>query len=435
MKRLMFALLASATVVAPALAEDSVYVPLFTYRTGPFGGSGALIADGLHDYLSMLNERDGGVGGVKMVIEECETGYDTKKGLECYEAVKPKGPLVVGPWSTGTTLSIIPKAAVDKIPILSTAYGLSASARGEVFPWVFNPPDTYWDGMSMIVKYIGDQEGGLEKLRGKKIGYLYLDAGFGKEPLPFLEQLSKTYGFETKLYPVSAQEMQNQGSQWLNVRRDKPDYVIMYGWGAMQTTAIKEAIKTNYPIDKFISIWWATEDDAMSAGPGGVGFKSLNWHAATPDFPAIRDIQKYVVEKGKSQITNKDKVGSSLYNHGVYNAMLIAEGIRNAQKLTGKKVINGEDMRRGLESLNVDEARLKEIGLEGFTRPVKLSCTDHNGHRPAFMQRFDGQKYVKISDWIEPMSDKILPMLEADAKAYAEKNAPWPKRTEPCDVK
>ena len=40
----------------------------------------------------MLNERDGGIGGVKLAIEECETGYDTKKGLECYEAVQAEEP-------------------------------------------------------------------------------------------------------------------------------------------------------------------------------------------------------------------------------------------------------------------------------------------------------------------------------------------------------
>ena len=431
----LFAGTALAAPALPAAAADEVFVPLFTYRTGPFAGSGTYIADGMHDYLSMLNERDGGIGGVKLAIEECETGYDTKKGLECYEAVKPKSPVVVNPWSTGITLPLIPKAAVDKIPVLSMAYGLSASAIGETFPWIFNPPDTYWDGMSMILKYIASQEGGgMEKLKGKKIGYLYLDAGYGKEPLPFLDQLSKDYGFETKLYPIAAAEMQNQSAQWLNVRRDKPDYVIMYGWGALQPTAVKEAVKIGYPMEKFISIWWPSEEDAKAGGDGAVGFKTLNWHAASPDFPVIKDIQKYVVDKGKS-LAAKDKVGSVLYNRGVYNSMLIAEGIRTAQKVTGKKAVTGEDVRRGLESLNIDAARLKEMGMEGFAGPVKLTCQDHNGHQPTFVQRFDGTKFVKVSDMITPLTDKVQPLLDADAKTYAEKNAPWPKRTEVCDVK
>src|SRR3954454_18086319 len=114
---------------APVLAEDSVYVPLLTYRTGPFAGSGIPVADGMHDYLDMLNERDGGLCGVRLNVEECETGYDTQKGVECYEATKTKHPLVYNPWSTGITLALIPKAAVDHIPSLSMPYGLSAAAR------------------------------------------------------------------------------------------------------------------------------------------------------------------------------------------------------------------------------------------------------------------------------------------------------------------
>jgi branched-chain amino acid transport system substrate-binding protein len=428
--------LAVATLVGgaalPAAAQDSIYVPLFTYRTGPFAGSGTPIADGMHDYLRMLNERDGGIGGVKLVLEECETGYDTKKGVECYESVKGKNPVIVNPWSTGITLPLIPRASVDKIPILSMAYGLSASARGDIFPWVFNPPATYWDGLSMIIKYIGEKEGGLDKLKGKKIGFLHLDASFGKEPIPLLQELSKELGFEVALYPVAAQDMQNQSSQWLNARRDRPDYMIMWGWGSMNGGAIKEAVRSGYPMDKFYSVWWPGEDDAKSGGAGAKGFKMLNWHAVGTNFPAIQDIQKHVVDKGLSK-AQKDKVGELLYNRGIYNSLLIAEGIATAQKLTGKKAVTGEDVRRGMENIKLDPARLKELGLEGFTDQLVLSCSDHNGHRAAFMQEWDGAKWVKISNPIEPMTDRVRGQLEAAAKDYAEKNAGWPKRTEACD--
>ena len=420
---------------APAAAQDSIYVPLFTYRTGPFSGSGIHIANGMRDYLEMLNQRDGGIGGVKLTIEECETGYDTKKGVECYEAVKDKKPVVVNPWSTGITLPLIPRAAVDKIPILSMAYGLSASANGELFPWIFNPPATYWDGMSMMLRYIAQQEGGgIEKLKGKKIGYIYLDAGYGKEPLPLLEALSKDIGFELKLYPVAAQDMQNQSSQWLNVRRDRPDYMTLFGWGALNATAIKEAVRINYPMNKFVSIWWPGEDDARGAGDGAKGFKELNWHGVGTNYPVLQDILKHVVDKGRSQ-ADKTKVGEVLYNRGVYNSMLIAEGIVNAQKLTGKKAVSGEDVRRGLETINLTPERLKQLGMGDFAGPFKLTCADHNGHQPTFVQEWDGTKWVKVSDMIQPMSERVQPLLQAAAKDYVEKNTGWPKRTEPCDAK
>ncbi|MEA2929412.1 MAG: branched-chain amino acid transport system substrate-binding protein [Hyphomicrobiales bacterium] len=426
-------MMAAAGVATPASAADEIYIPLLTYRTGAFAVSGQQIGSGMADYLNMLNERDGGIGGVRLNVEECETGYDTKKGVECYEQVKSKNPIVINPYSTGITLQIIPKAAVDKIPILSMAYGLSASADGQNFPWIFNPPATYWDGASVFVKYAGSKEGGMDKLKGKKIGLVYLDAPFGKEPIPLLEALAKDYGFELKLYPVPASEMQNQSSLWLNVRRDRPDWIYMQGFGAMNPTAVKEAIKINYPMDRFVGNWWAGgDDDARPAGPGAKGYLALSFNQVGTNFPILQDILKHVVDKGKSQLA-KEKVGETLYNRGVLNSIIIAEAIRNAQKVSGKKVITGEDMRRGLETLVITEARLKEIGAEGFAGPMKVSCEDHNGHNPAFMAQWDGTKYVKASDWIDPIKEKVNPLIDQAAKDYVGANAGWPKRSEPCD--
>ena len=420
-------------LAAPAAAEEGIYVPLLTYRTGPFAGSGIPIANGMHDYFTMLNERDGGIGGSRLVLEECETGYKNERGVECYDAVKSRHPATLNPYSTGITLALIPKAAVDHIPILSMAYGLSASAVGNDFPWIFNPPATYWDGLSMIFRYIGDKEGGLDKLKGKTIGFVFFDGGYGREPLPLLHQFAKDYGFTVKEYPVPPADMQNQSGLWLNVRRDRPAWMIMWGWGAMNPTAVQEAAKTGYPLDHFVGIWWSgNEDDARPAGPGGKGYLSLNFNAVGANFPAIEDITKYVVDKGKSQ-TPKDKLGENFYNRAILNAVIVAEGIRNAQKLTGKKDITGDEMRRGLESLRVSEARFKELGLPGFAAPFSVNCTDHNGHHAAYMQQWDGSKWVKVSDWIEPMKGKVMPLLEAAAADYVSKNQPWPKRTEACD--
>ena len=122
--------LSSALVpsVATAQAKEQFF-PLLVYRTGAYAPNGTPWANGKQDYIKMINARDGGVNGVKLTFEECETGYDTKKGVECYESVKSKNPVVINPYSTGITLQIIPKAAVDKVPILSMAYGLSAAGR------------------------------------------------------------------------------------------------------------------------------------------------------------------------------------------------------------------------------------------------------------------------------------------------------------------
>ena len=426
------AALASAAPL-PAQAQDSVYVPLLTYRTGPFAGSGVHIANGMRDYLEMLNQRDGGIGGAKIVIEECETGYDTKKGVECYESLKGKKPVMVNPYSTGITLQLIPKAAVDKIPVLSMAYGLSASADGNNFPWVFNPPVTSWDGASVFVKHAAAVEGGFDKLKGKTLGLIHLDAPFGKEPIPVLEAMAKEYGFTLKLYPVPAAQMQNQGSTWLAIRRDRVDWIYNQGWGAMNPTAVKEAVKNGFPLDRLVGVWWAGGDDDARAGEAGAkGYKTLNFHNTGATFPVMQDILKHVHDKGLSKAT-RTQVGENLYNRGVYNSMLIAEAVRTAQKITGKKSVTGEDVRRGLEALNVTEARLKELGMEGFAAPVKVACDDHNGHNKVFVSQWDGSKYVKASDWIEPIKSLVRPLIEEAAKDFVTKNTGWPKRSEACE--
>ena len=437
-KRLLVAiacasLLGAGVFVSKAQAQGKIFIPLLTYRTGPFANSGIPIANGMHDYFTMLNERDGGIGGVKLDVQECETGYDTKKGVECYESVKDKHPAVINPYSTGITLQLIPKAAVDKIPVLSMAYGLSASAVGNDFPWIFNPPDTYWDGMSVVIRYIAGKEGGLDKLKGKKIGFIYLDVGYGREPIPLLQQLAKDYGFTVKLYPVAGKEMQDQSGQWLAVRRDRPNWMIMWGWGAMNPTAVKRAASNGYPMDHFIGVWWSgAESDAQAGGTAAKGYLAMNFNGLGSNYPAIQDIKKYVVDKGKSQVEPKD-FANNFYNRAVMNAVIVAEAIRNAQKLTGKKVITGPEMRRGLETLTITPARWKAIGLPDFGPPIHVTCTDHNGHGPVYMQQWDGHKWVKVSDWIEPMKDKVEPLLKSAAADYVKKNTGWPKRTEACD--
>ena len=202
----------------------------------------------------------------------------------------------------------------------------------------------------------------------------------------------------------------------------------------MNPTALKEATKINFPMDHFVGIWYSgSEDDARAVGADAKGYLALNFNRIGANYPAIQDIVRTVVDKGLSQAA-KDKVGENYYNRGVYNSVLIAEAIRNAQRITGKKVVNGEDVRRGLEALKMTEARWKELGLPEFGGALTgISCTDHNGHQSAYMQQWDGAKWTVASDWIIPMKDKVRPLLEAAAKDYVSKDPAWPKRTEPCD--
>ena len=107
-------------------------------------------------------------------------------------------------------------------------------------------PATYWDGASAFIRHAADVEGGFDKIKGKKIGLVYLDVPYGKEPIPLLQALAQDYGFELKLYAVPVPQMQNQSSLWLDIRRDRLDWIYLQGWGAINPTAIKEATKMGF---------------------------------------------------------------------------------------------------------------------------------------------------------------------------------------------
>ena len=132
---LIAAFAVSATTAVVAQSKEQ-FVPVLSYRTGPYAPNGTPWANGFVDYLKLVNVK-GGINGVKISYEECETGYDTARSVECYERLKSKNPSFVQTLSTGATFAITEKAPGDKIPVLTVGYGRSESADGAVFKWNF----------------------------------------------------------------------------------------------------------------------------------------------------------------------------------------------------------------------------------------------------------------------------------------------------------
>ena len=418
-----------AMIAGEAIAQKGHYFPVFSYRTGPYAPNGIVFANGFRDYYNLLNKRDGGINGVPIFTEECETKYNTKLSIECYEKMKTrgeKGPALINPFSTGVTYALIPKAPVDRIPILSMGYGRTAAADGRVFKWIFNFPTTYWSQASAVIRYIGQQEGGLDKLRGKKITHVYHNSAYGKEANPTLEVLSDKFGFKLQLLAVD-HPGQEQKATWLQIRRNRPDWVFMSGWGVMNQVAIKEAAAIRFPMDHFIGNWWSgTETDVVPAGKSAIGYKSSTFNGAGTRWQVHKDILKYIYG-GDLAEAKANKFGEVLYNRALVNAMFGTEAVRTAMKKYGNEVMNGEQVRWGLENLNVTAARLKELGMENMTRPVQVSCADHETGGPVMIQQWDGKKWNMISDWIPPMRDIVRPMIMKASAAYAKENNITPR--------
>jgi branched-chain amino acid transport system substrate-binding protein len=367
----------------------------------------------------------GGINGVKIKWEECETEYNASRGVECYERLKSKsgGASLVEPLSTGIAYGVLDRVATDKIPMTTLGYGRSDAANGKVFPYVFPLITSYWNQAAAMTTYLGSKVGGVANLKGKKIVHLFHDSAFGKEPIPVLEAQAAQYGFELIKIPV-AHPGNEQQSQWLQIRQAKPDYVILWGWGVMNAVAIKTAQRNGFPREKILGVWWAgSEEDVIPAGDAAKGYTTMTFN--TPgNYPVLDDIRKKVYDAGKGNLDDKTRVGSVYHMRGVTAAILWIEAIRKAQEKFGKgKVMNGEQIRWGMENLNVDEARQKQLGAAGMFPPVKTSCDDHEGSGAVKVQQWNGSKWVAVTpNWV--VGDKALTrklLEESSAKYAAEK--------------
>ncbi len=406
----------STALVAPAASAAEQFCPILVYRTGPYAPNGVPFANGYVDYLKLVNAK-GGINGVQVSYEECETGYATDKGVECYERLKGKGATVFQPLSTGITFALTEKAPNDKIPLITSGYGRADSVDGMAFKWNFPLLGTYWTGASVLVQHVKKVDGG--SLKGKKIALVYHDSPYGKEPIPMLEALAAQEGFSLQLLPVAHPGIE-QKATWLQIRKNRPDHVFLWGWGVMNSAALKEAVATGYPRDKMYGVWWSgAEPDVKDVGAAAKGYSALTMQdGADANSQIIKDVMSMVHDKGQGT-GPKEEVGQVLYMRGLSAAMMAVEGVRAAQERFGKgKVMTGEQVRWGYENLDLTQAKLDGLGFKGVMRPVSTSCADHMGASWARIRTWDGAKWNIASDWYQADDSVIKPLVKQSADKY-----------------
>lgn len=417
-------LLSSSLAAVPAFADEQ-YFPLQSYRVGPYAAGGTGFFGGFIDYMNLINMRDGGVNGVKLTWSECETGYEVEKGVECYERMKSHvpPPTVWTPLSVGISYAMTDRITADKVPMTTINHGRTASSDGAVFPYVFPLLVNSGSEVSGIINFIGMRVGGMGNLKGKKIVVLFHGSPYGRETNPTLELLAKKYGFQLKEIEVP-HPGNEQGSQWLEIRRYQPAYVILRGWGVMNPVAIKTAYRMGYPVDHIIgNIWSNSEEDVKPAGAAAKGYISITSQTSGTSSPVLQQIVKIVYGAGEGNLADKSRIGSVYHNLGIVNGILTIEAMRIAQEKFGHHTITGEQMQWGFEHLHLDPARVKALGAEGLFHSIDVTCANHEGDGMVTFQQWDGTKWKVISGWIAPDWAFLRPIIEKEAAQYAaEKN-------------
>lgn len=421
----MLLLLAQLSLGARA---DEQYFPLQSYRVGPYAAAGSGFFGGFIDYLQLINQRDGGVNGVKLTWDECETQYEVERGVECYKRQKSKPAVAAwNPLSVGIAYAMIDDVTRDKTPLITIDHGRTDSTDGRVFPYVFPLLLNPYSETSGIVNFIGSRLGGQDKLQGKKIVVLYHGSPYGKETIPIFELLAKKYGFEVQQIEVPHPGNEQQ-SQWLTIRRAKPDFVVLRGFGVMNPVALKTAQKVGYPADHIIgNVWSNSEEDVIPAGNAAKGYIALTTQASGAVYPVVKEIVDKVYGSGKGNLQDPKRIGSVYHNLGIVNGILNVEAIRIAQEKFGHRTLTGDEIRWGFEHLRLDPARVEALGAKGLFHSINVTCEDHEGQGRVTFQQWDGSHWKVISDWISPDWALLRPIIEKSASAYAKENNITPR--------
>ena len=387
--------LVGVTAVAAAGAQ---FLPILGVREG----AGRLTQDtamtnGFIDYLTLLNERDGGINGVPLVWEECETVWDVTRGVECYERLKAKGPTgAAAVYPTGTPLAYALHGAGHARPNPPALHGLLGARTprmGGCFRMSSTAPVNYWSQNTAKIRFIGQRAGGMEQLKGLKIAHVYHDSDYGRETLAILDTQAAQYGFAVQHLAVQPPGL-DQKATWLRVKVAQPDWVILRSTGVMTPTALKEAAQVGFPRDKIVGPHaTCSEQDMMPAGEAAIGFICAIWWGTGTHFPLIQEMLTYVYARGKGAGPEGD-VGTVRWNLGLLRAVLTTEALRTAMRQFGHQPLTGAQVQWGLEHLTLTPAYIKEMGAEGLLPPITLSCRDHEGGGGVKFQQWDGTQWT-----------------------------------------
>jgi branched-chain amino acid transport system substrate-binding protein len=370
--------------------------------------------------MNLINTRDGGVNGVKLTWDECETQYEVERGVECYERQKSRPNAAAwNPLSVGIAYAMIDRISTDKVPLITVNHGRTDSTDGRVFPHVFPLLLNPYSETSGIVNYLASKEGGLEKLKGKKIVVLYHGSPYGKETIPIYDLLAAKYGFTVQQIEVPHPGNEQQ-SQWLTIRRAKPDYVVLRGWGVMNPVALKTAQKVGFSAEKIVgNVWSNSEEDVIPAGDAAIGYTAITTQASGADYPIVKEIVAALYDKGQGNLEDKKRIGSVYHNLGIVNGILNVEAIRIAQEKFGKRTLTGDEVRWGFEHLKLNQAKVAALGAKDLFHSINVSWDNHEGEGYVTFQQWDGKKWNVVSDWIAPDWKLLRPIIEKSSEAYA----------------
>ncbi|WP_316014189.1 ABC transporter substrate-binding protein [Roseobacter sp. HKCCA0434] len=405
------------TVLALPLFAQSVKIGLLSSHESEVAPISQSFHDGLQDWFTLLNERDGGIDGVPIEIAQCETRYTLEGHMQCYGELAAQGIVAAIPSSTAGAYAMNQMAFEVNVPVLNGGLGQTAVADGALFPWSFAMPANYYQAASAMIEQFRSELDGLE---GKRIAYVYHDSPFGEEAIPLMQAMAEAEGFTLDLYPVTPPG-DDQVAIWGPIAQTRPDRVILWTVGRMTAVSIGTAAAVNYPREQMMGIWWTTLEAMMrQIGDAADGMRAMSMSGVGTDVAAYNELNELVYFGGLGHGT-MNNIGDIDYNRGLTTGFYLAEAARRGLQ-AGGGTLTAEGMRSALETLDVTDAQIEAAGLGELAAPLALSCANHSGYGLLQVIAYEAQwrRWVNDGDYVAADPQRVAGAVSRAADGFAQ---------------
>ncbi len=382
----------ATTQAAPASAKASgepIKIGQLCDRSGINVNVGTKFCDGFQNWVEVANNVLGGVKGRPVQAIEVDHKFEVPLAVDAYKkyVTRDNVPQILS-FGTPMTDALAPSANQDKVVLWTPGYGLSESADGKKFPYVFVGVATYYSQAMAAMDYIAQEWKQQGKAGNAKVVYMYVDHPAGRDPLEVIKNESKGLGLDlldTVGVPTTTLDMT---SLMATIKEKNPDYIISHVSGRLPALSLQAAEKVGFPRENILSfVWGISEDEIEVARQAAEKYRGLQFAALWSDNPeAAQLMEKYWQDSG---LQPNPKRHSVFYTRGVMAAAMMVEAMRLAEDPT-----KGESVKQGAE-------RLKDFTAHGVISGTTITAEDHGGTRKVRMYQIENGQLERIKDWFE----------------------------------
>ena len=297
MNRRSFAtLLVAATSVAfasgSALAQDAIKIGVTQPLTGAFAASGNYVTQGAKIAEDQINAAGGVLGRKIQLIVEDNKSNPTEAVATAEKLIgKDKVPVMMGAWSSGLTLAVMPKLMEYGVPML-----VETSSSGKITvsgnPWIFRiSPTSEMEARAFA--------GNVKPLGIKKADFLATNNDFGLGASKEFSEMLKGQGVQIGVIETMDPKATDFSAQLAKIKASGGDTLFVTTAVEQATLILKQATEQQVKA-RIITTGGSVSPDQLieQAGPAANG--SMHLVFFTPWFPeAVKNpdvAKKFVAE-------------------------------------------------------------------------------------------------------------------------------------------